>query len=825
VVVVGMGLVTACITSENITFNVQKLDAAEQQQFTIDEKLLSAAVHSTNQPSADLDSEFPAQSSYRLYQIFFGSVGTCLKNKDHILLATDPDFFALPWNAMLTKEPLQASGFSFRGAPWLPRSYSISLLPSVQSLYELRTNFPGSAANSKFLGIGDPDFKGTTERSTQVSLGSLFSTRGAANLKAIAELPPLPESADELRAVAHALGAPTNDLLLGFNASEREFRKRPLNDYRVISFATHAIVAGEIEGVTEPALVLSPGQDERNPRNDGLLTASEIANLTLDANLVILSACDTAASDGHASGRGLSGLADAFFFAGTRSLAVTQWAVASTIAQRLGAGLISRTMASNTIGVAEGLREAMLDYIATAKEDYLANPRFWGAFIIAGDGAVRPLDGMNSHSADQDAIHLDWQRVMQEPSDSEFVALAKVSHRSLYAQGIEKPPAGEKRAGSYIAQLAAGDVRVVSRDRELATSGLMRIGDDLAVLGFIPAGNKSTAVFQLLNKESNTKWAYKQDGPTWNFPGSAIHSSEGYVLSSVETNLTPGPSTLILTLVSEQGATIRQRRYPISIGFVSYAPRTVSLDSMGNLVIAIAGTTAASPFDARMWTNPLTGTKKFCTSLPQATLLFSIDPRTFELRDQKIVQGEQIIALRESDGHLYAAFRYHIHCKLDTYVKLVELAPDFQMTQVFQSQNVNSIDVTDLAVAKEYFVLVGGIRTFLPTTLVKESPTLEQLKNYQAPDVWSESFWEKTDEHTSAIVLIVGKDGVILGSRLFPDVLYRRLSNVIEQSSDHFVAVGSAFGDRGWAIGFTPADSLLHTARPLSNGSAVQTYH
>jgi hypothetical protein len=252
---------------------------------------------------------------------------------------------------------------------------------------------------------------------------------------------------------------------------------------------------------------------------------------------------------------------------------------------------------------------------------------------------------MNSHSADQDAIHLDWQRVMQEPSDSEFVALAKVSHRSLYAQGIEKPPAGEKRAGSYIAQLAAGDVRVVSRDRELATSGLMRIGDDLAVLGFIPAGNKSTAVFQLLNKESNTKWAYKQDGPTWNFPGSAIHSSEGYVLSSVETNLTPGPSTLILTLVSEQGATIRQRRYPISIGFVSYA------------------------------------------------------------------------------------------------------------------------------------------------------------------------------------VLIVGKDGVILGSRLFPDVLYRRLSNVIEQSSDHFVAVGSAFGDRGWAIGFTPADSLLHTARPLSNGSAVQTYH
>jgi CHAT domain-containing protein len=138
---------------------------------------------------------------------------------------------------------------------------------------------------------------------------------------------------------------------------------------------------------------LTPGQDEQNSQNDGLLTASEIASLTLDANLIVLSACNTAASDGHAGGRGLSGLADAFFFAGARSLAVTQWAVSSTVAQRLGAGLISRAVASDTVGVAEGLREAMLDYIATAKEDYLANPRFWGAFIIAGDGGVRPLDG------------------------------------------------------------------------------------------------------------------------------------------------------------------------------------------------------------------------------------------------------------------------------------------------------------------------------------------------------------------------------------------------------------------------------------------------
>ena len=830
VVVVGMGLVTGCITSENITFNVTKLDPAEQQQFTIDEKLLAAAVHRTDQPSAILDSQFPAQSSYRLYQKLFGGVESCLKGKNRILLATDPDFFALPWNALLTKQPSEASSFSFREASWLPKSYSISLLPSIQSLYELRTNFPRSAARNKFLGVGDPDFKGTTQNSTQVSLAPLFSTRGVGNIKAIAGLPPLPETADELRGVAHALGAPTNDLLLGSEASEHEFRKRPLNDYRVISFATHAIVAGEIEGVTEPALVLSPGQDEHNPWNDGLLTASEISNLTLDANLVILSACDTAASDGHASGRGLSGLADAFFFAGTRSLAVTQWAVASTIAQHLGAGLISRTMASESTGVAEGLREAMLDYIATAKQDYLANPRFWAAFMIAGDGAVRPLDGVNSNNDDQDAnaIHLDWQHVTEQPSDSEFVALAKSFYENrVYGLGMEKPPAGEKRMGRYIAQLAAGDAHVVSRDRELAASSLIGIGDDLAVQGFIPAGNKSTAVFQLLDKESKAKWIYKQDGAKWNFAGTVVHSSEGYVLVSVETDLLSGSTgaSLILTLLSEEGALIRQRRHPISVASVTYAPRTVSFDSKGNLVVAIAGTTAASPFDAKMWTNPLTGTKKFCTSLPEATLLLSIDPRSFDLRDQKIVQGEQIIAMRESDRHLYAVFRYHTNCRLETHDKLVELAPDFQMTQIFQSQTVNSIDLIDLAITKDYFVLVGGIETSVPSTLVKETMTLEQLKNYQAPDPLSQSFWEKAESHTSAIVLIVGRDGAILGNRVFPDVLNRRIASVIEESSDHFVAVGSAFGDRGWAIGFTLAMSLRKGAKTPSDGSAMQTYH
>ena len=222
------------------------------------------------------------------------------------------------------------------------------------------------------MGIGDPDFKGTPNPSAKLTSNQLINARGAVDLKEIEFLPRLPDAADEIRDVANVLGASKSRLLLGADATERQVRSRALNEYKVISFATHAVVSGEIDGLSEPALVLSPGNDPDNSKNDGLLTASEVADLVLDANLVILSACNTAAPDGTVAGRGLSGLADAFFFAGVRAIAVTQWSVFSDAARVIGSGLVSRSVPPGTIGVSESLRRTMLNYIDTASEDYLA---------------------------------------------------------------------------------------------------------------------------------------------------------------------------------------------------------------------------------------------------------------------------------------------------------------------------------------------------------------------------------------------------------------------------------------------------------------------
>ena len=96
----------------------------------------------------------------------------------------------------------------------------------------------------------------------------------------------------------------------------------------------------------------------------------------------------------------------------------------------------------------------MIEYIDQAAEDYLANPRFWGAFIIAGDGAVKPLDTAPQQEEKNNGIDLESESLTPGASDSEFLSITSASHGSIiYAAGIERPPPNERRAGSYLARI------------------------------------------------------------------------------------------------------------------------------------------------------------------------------------------------------------------------------------------------------------------------------------------------------------------------------------------------------------------------------------
>jgi CHAT domain-containing protein len=173
---------------------------------------------------------------------------------------------------------------------------------------------------------------------------------------------------------------------IGPDASEAELKTLPLERYRVLHFATHGLLAGDTSqisaGLAEPALVLTPPA-QASALDDGLLTASEIAALKLDADWVILSACNTAAGNGH--GETLSGLARAFLYAGSRALLVSHWPVTSSAAVELTTGAFGAIKADPTLGRAEAMRQSMAALIDTG-DDLMAHPSYWAPFSVVGEG-------------------------------------------------------------------------------------------------------------------------------------------------------------------------------------------------------------------------------------------------------------------------------------------------------------------------------------------------------------------------------------------------------------------------------------------------------
>ena len=197
------------------------------------------------------------------------------------------------------------------------------------------------------------------------------------DIAAIGEyLPQLPGTRREAQQVAADLKADPADIKLGIAATETAVKQAKLDQYRIVYFATHGLIAGDLETFAkdkaEPALALSiPVKPD--DFDDGLLTASEIAQLKLDADWAVLSACNTAAED-KPGAEALSGLARAFFYAGARSLIVSHWSVSDEATARLMIGTFRASARDPRLSHAEALRQSMLAMIDAAKTDYEADP-------------------------------------------------------------------------------------------------------------------------------------------------------------------------------------------------------------------------------------------------------------------------------------------------------------------------------------------------------------------------------------------------------------------------------------------------------------------
>ncbi len=382
----------------------RRIAAFRCQMATNDAACSSSAGAGTRGAMLDLGDEeevapgapaFDTTAAYALWQDLFGGIAPAIAGKAHLVLVPPADLLDLPFAALVTSpEPAATLG----EIDWLIRRHAISVLPSVAGLKTLRGHGEKRAL-APFLGVGDPAIGSgggiACEALTTVAMRAAAPTTpvltpspsglGLADVAAIAALPRLPDAACEVAAIADAVGEPSR-LLLGAAATETAIKA--MNDsgelagYRALVFATHGLVAGEA-GAAAPGLVLTPPA-EASLRDDGLLSSAEIATLRLDAELVVLSACNTAAGE-NGDADGLSGLARAFFQAGARSLLVTHWAVFSEAAVMISTGALSRLKANPALRHAEALRAATLAILDTpGQTGTRLHPSFWAAFTIVG---------------------------------------------------------------------------------------------------------------------------------------------------------------------------------------------------------------------------------------------------------------------------------------------------------------------------------------------------------------------------------------------------------------------------------------------------------
>ena len=350
-----------------------------------------------------LFSEFRCDDGYELYKSLVLPVEPLLRSKSFVFLALDDLLYKLPFETLLT-EPFEQDlqghpipGDSLAHAPFWVKTHSIAYLPSLSVLRSLRTYKKAKREKqTPLLAFADPIFRlpdakdtgvGGPQTNTRSSLLRTFRTRSILPMTGFA---PLPEAREEALQVAKVLGAPVDRYVyLQDRATETNLKSLPLNGFRNLLFATHGLLAGEFGPGTQPALVLSLVNDAEN---DGLLEMGEILGLDFNADLAVLSACNTASGSGEEDrGEGFAGLTRSFMYAGTRSLLVTEWSVESSTARTLVRTTFSKIKEGHPKAKALALakREVISsNALITYGRDRLisiAHPFFWAPYILVGE--------------------------------------------------------------------------------------------------------------------------------------------------------------------------------------------------------------------------------------------------------------------------------------------------------------------------------------------------------------------------------------------------------------------------------------------------------
>ena len=381
-------------TPEFATAYRADLTAAELAEYV---QLLRDTI-AVNQDGQVMTYPFDVGLSYYLYTKLMGPVGDRMEGVSHLIFEPDGAMLELPANLLVTDEAgvrtyeaHTAQGtrdpFDFTGIAWLGRNADVSTAVSARSFRDLR-NLAPSGAPREFIGFGQN--QEPPARIYNASYRDPAADRCAWPIAAWFA----PIQANELFVARRIVGGAGSEVITGPDFTDTAIGSRSdLDQYRIVHFATHGLVTQPApECPANPALLTSFGPPEQS---DGLLSFAEIFDMRLDADLVILSACDTASAAGIAASRqaglsggtsALDGLVRAFVGAGSRVVIASHWPAPDdyNATQRLITGLFEQPAGT---GIGTALRTAQR---ALMDDPETSHPYYWSGFAVVGDG-TRPV--------------------------------------------------------------------------------------------------------------------------------------------------------------------------------------------------------------------------------------------------------------------------------------------------------------------------------------------------------------------------------------------------------------------------------------------------
>ena len=337
-------------------------------------------VRASIEPGAAGLPRFDTDGAARLYADTLGRLQVRLDGVRSLVVAPAGPLLSVPFGMLLTGP---TASDNLAAAPWLIRRSAITHVPAPANFVSLRKVANRSRPARPWFGFGD-------FRPVSVQQAERTFPRGACrdSARLFASLAPLPFARRELDAARQLLGGSASDALQGTAYTAAGVRRTDLRGIRVLHFASHALLPSDLSCLSEPAIVASAPAGAPDAAG-ALLSTADVMALDLDADMVVLSACNTGGPGGATGGESLSGLARAFFYAGARSMLVTHWAVNDQTTALLVADTMRRLKEGDPDGVAGALRGAevaLLDGAGKSMPAEVAHPFYWAPFALIGEG-------------------------------------------------------------------------------------------------------------------------------------------------------------------------------------------------------------------------------------------------------------------------------------------------------------------------------------------------------------------------------------------------------------------------------------------------------